>query len=202
MTQYVLNKFSKNFPPYHATQDDVSIPLQRLEVENTTGHQSLPGRGSVIAVMCGTHRTGFYRTGNGKWTFSSLATEVCATGPAPRTRTAKSIACTAGFEMARHNGSFLGVTASGSWHTTMAVYCMPIGFADTAKPCFSTGPTFGARATTVGGGSGKSARLHRRMECLWFDFWMTPQNQNQPTEWAVHIPPCERKNELDRPRTA
>ena len=27
LTQYVLNKFSKKSPPYHVTQDDVSIPL-------------------------------------------------------------------------------------------------------------------------------------------------------------------------------
>ena len=33
LTQYVLNNFSKKSPPYNVTQDDVSTPLQRLEVE-------------------------------------------------------------------------------------------------------------------------------------------------------------------------
>ena len=36
---------------------------------------------------------------------------------------------------------------------------------------FPTGPTFGARTTTVCGGSGKSARLRQRMGYIWFDFW-------------------------------
>ena len=38
LTQYVLNNFAKKSPPYHVTQDDVSIPLQRLEMEQITGH--------------------------------------------------------------------------------------------------------------------------------------------------------------------
>ena len=58
MTQYVLNKFSNKSPPYHVTQDDVSIPLQRLEVEQITGHQSVRGRGGVIAVLYKTHWAG------------------------------------------------------------------------------------------------------------------------------------------------
>ena len=43
LTQYVLNNFSKKSPPYHGTHDDVSIPFQRLEVEQITGHQSVRG---------------------------------------------------------------------------------------------------------------------------------------------------------------
>ena len=58
LTQYVLNNFSKKSPPYHVTQDDVSTPLQRLEVEQITGHQSVRGRGGVIAVMYKTHWAG------------------------------------------------------------------------------------------------------------------------------------------------
>ena len=41
LTQYVLNNFSKKSPPYHVTEDDVSTPLQRLELEKITGHQSV-----------------------------------------------------------------------------------------------------------------------------------------------------------------
>ena len=58
LMEYVLNNVSKNSPPYHVTQDDVSTPLQRLEAEKITGHQSVRGRGGVIAVMYETHWTG------------------------------------------------------------------------------------------------------------------------------------------------
>ena len=58
LTQYVLNIFSKKPPPYHVTQDDVSTPLQRLEVEQITGHQSVRGRGGVVAVLYKTHWAG------------------------------------------------------------------------------------------------------------------------------------------------
>ena len=58
LTQYVLNKISKRSPPYDVTQDDVSTPLQRLEVEHITDHQSVRGRGGVIAVLYKTHWAG------------------------------------------------------------------------------------------------------------------------------------------------
>ena len=58
LTQYVLNNFPKKFLPYHATQDDVSTPLQRLEVEQITGHQSVRGRSGVIAMLRKKHRAG------------------------------------------------------------------------------------------------------------------------------------------------
>ena len=58
LTQYVLNNFSKKSPPYHVTQDDVSTSLQQLEVEQITGHQSVRGRGGVIAVLSKTHWAG------------------------------------------------------------------------------------------------------------------------------------------------
>ena len=58
LTQYVLNIFSKKSPPYHVTQDDVSTPLQRLEVEKVTEHQSVRGRGGVIMVLYKTHWVG------------------------------------------------------------------------------------------------------------------------------------------------
>ena len=51
--------YEKNPPPCHATQDDVSALLQRLEVERITGHQLVRGR--VIAVMYKTHWTGLFR---------------------------------------------------------------------------------------------------------------------------------------------
>ena len=56
--------FSKKSPPYHGTQDDVSIPLQRLEVDKITGHQSVRGRGGVIAVM---HETDWTELSRPSW---------------------------------------------------------------------------------------------------------------------------------------
>ena len=58
LTQYVLDNFPKKSPPYYVTQDDVSAPLQRLEVEKITRHQSVLGRGGVIAVLYKTHWVG------------------------------------------------------------------------------------------------------------------------------------------------
>ena len=114
-------------------------------------------------------------------------------GPAPRTSTAKPTACTVGCELARHNGSFLGVTAeSGFWHPATAAYRTPIGFADTATPCFPTGLTLGTRATTVCGGSGKSARLHRRMGHICFDFWTTRAHPS----FLFQRRPARRRREL------
>ena len=75
--------------------------------------------------------------------------------------------------LARRNGSFLGVTVSGSWHPVMAAYRMPIGFSDIRTPCFPTGLTFGTRAAIFRGSLGKSARLHRWMGYIWFVFRAT-----------------------------
>ena len=58
LTQYVLNNFPKTLPSYCVTQDDVSVPLQRLEVEKITGHNSVRGRGGVIAALYKTHWVG------------------------------------------------------------------------------------------------------------------------------------------------
>ena len=37
-------------PLYNVTQDDISAPLQRVDVDATTDHQSVRDRGGVIAV--------------------------------------------------------------------------------------------------------------------------------------------------------
>ena len=55
LPQYVLNIFPNKSFPYHVIQDGVSTPLQRLEVEQITGHQSVRGRGGVIAVLYKAH---------------------------------------------------------------------------------------------------------------------------------------------------
>ena len=57
-TQIVRSNFSIESPPYDVTQDDVSPPLQCLEVEKITSHQSVQGRGGFIAVLYKTHWVG------------------------------------------------------------------------------------------------------------------------------------------------
>ena len=105
LTQYVLNNFfSQKSPPYHVTQDDVSTPLQRPEVEKITGHQSVGGRGGVIAVMYETHWAGLSGPSwEREWTCRFFATRYCVTGRALPTSTAKPTACTPGCELVLHN---------------------------------------------------------------------------------------------------
>ena len=45
LTKYVLNSFLTKSPPFHVTLDHISPPLERLEVEQVTGHQLVRGRG-------------------------------------------------------------------------------------------------------------------------------------------------------------
>ena len=61
LTQIRTQQLLQEFPPYHVTQDDISAPLQSLEVEKITGHQSVRGRREVIVVVYETHRTGLSR---------------------------------------------------------------------------------------------------------------------------------------------
>ena len=61
LTQYALNNFSKKYHSYNVTQDDVSTSLQRLEVEKTTGRQSVRGQGGDIAVAYETYWTALSR---------------------------------------------------------------------------------------------------------------------------------------------
>ena len=54
----MLNTYTIKSPPYHVTEDDVSVPSERLEVEQITSHRSVRGRGGVIAVLYETHWKG------------------------------------------------------------------------------------------------------------------------------------------------
>lgn len=47
---------------YYVTVEDVSTPVERLEVESIQGHQSVRGRGGVIAVLYETHWKGLLRS--------------------------------------------------------------------------------------------------------------------------------------------
>ena len=138
LTQYVLNNFSKKSPPYHVTQDNVSTPLQRLEVEqitgpyhftqdnvstplqrleveHITGHQSVQGQ--VASSRCYTRRIGRDSPnlpGGAKWTSTSPAPTSCVVGPEPRTSTAKPIASITECGSGRHSASSPATTGNVS----------------------------------------------------------------------------------------
>ena len=87
-----------------------------LEVEKITGHQSVRGRGEIIAVMyeTRTRRVSLDRPGSGNLTSSSIATRHYAGGLALRISTTKPTVCTTGCELVLHNENFHGVTASAT----------------------------------------------------------------------------------------
>ena len=61
LTRYVLNNYTSKSPPFHVTEDDVSVPVERLEVEKISSHRSVRGRGGAIAVLYETHWQGLLR---------------------------------------------------------------------------------------------------------------------------------------------
>ena len=145
----------------------------RLEAEKNTRHQSVRGRGGVIAVMYETCWTGLSRP---SW---EREVEFQLSRPAilrywagipnqhPQTnRLYRRMRIDAAQrELSRSNGE-------RSWRPATAAFRTQIGIAAIAPGCFPTEPTFGAWATTNRGGLGRSARARLRMGYIWCDIWM------------------------------
>ena len=55
ITQYALNNYNSNPPPFNFTADEFSVPLERLEFDKISNHRSARGRGGAIAVLYETH---------------------------------------------------------------------------------------------------------------------------------------------------
>lgn len=55
----MLNSFSTKSPPFQVTLDNISLPPERLEIDQASAQQLVRGRGGVLAVMHETHWTGF-----------------------------------------------------------------------------------------------------------------------------------------------
>ena len=105
--QYVLNDLSNKPPTYHVTQDDISAPLQRLQLETITGHQSVWGRGGVIAVLYKLHWVGLSEPSwEQEMDLQLSRTHFLRYWPALRTSTAKPTAFTAGCALVRHRVNF------------------------------------------------------------------------------------------------
>ena len=112
ITQYVLNMFSKKSAPYHVTLDDVSTPLQRLEVEQITGHHSVR-RGGVIVVLYKTHWAGLSESAWEREMDPHLSRlHICVIGPELRTSTDKPTASTAECGSGRHSASSPATTGN------------------------------------------------------------------------------------------
>ena len=107
-------------------------------------------------------------------------------GPALRTSTAKSAAFTAGCTLVRHSVSCPGTTVNVFWRRATLASHSRSGFAATATRCSPRGPTFGTRATMGCGGLEKSARVRRRLEYTWSDFWATRGRSSFPPPDALH----------------
>ena len=126
------------------TQDDVSAPLQRLEVEriHRHGHQSVRGRCGVIAVMYETHSDWALpaRRGNGRWTSISHASRSMLhwAGAPNQHRQNQPPVSADRCALELHSGSFPGLTANVSWHPATAACRALAGYASTALQHHST----------------------------------------------------------------
>ena len=61
LTQYLFNNYTKQSASFHVTADDVSVPVERSEVDKIFSHRSVRGRGGAVAVLYETHRKGLLR---------------------------------------------------------------------------------------------------------------------------------------------
>lgn len=61
LTQYGLNNYTTKSPAYRVSEDGVSTSIERLEVEQTSGHHYVGGHRGVIVVLYQTHWRGILR---------------------------------------------------------------------------------------------------------------------------------------------
>ena len=54
----IRDSYTTKSPPCHVTEDDVTVPIELLEVEKITSHRSVRGRGGVVVVLYKTHWKG------------------------------------------------------------------------------------------------------------------------------------------------
>ena len=135
------------------TQDDVSAPLHRLEVEGFTIHQSVRGRGGFIAVMYETHWTGISRSSWERDMNLQVSRQQIfiywAGTPSQHRQTNRLYRQ---IRIGLHNGSFFVLTANGFWHLATASCRGLTGYATTAPRCFPLGPIFDTKPMTACGG--------------------------------------------------
>ena len=178
-TQYALNNFSNKSPPYHVTRNDVLNPLQRLEAEQITGHQSVRGRGGVIAVLYKTH---WAEPSESFWEremdLHLSRSDTCAIGPESRISTAKPTSFTDECGSGRHSASSPATTGKVSYRRATPVFPASMGSVATTTRYFLKEPTFGTRETMGHGGLEISTRALPRTRYTWSAFWTTRDRLN------------------------
>ena len=164
------------------------------KVEKITGHQSVRGRGGVIAVLYKTHWVGLSEPSWERETDLQLPrTHVLrfGAGTPDQHRQNKRLyhrmrICAVERELFRNNGERF-------WCRTTLVSHARSVFAAIATRCSPRELTFDARATMGCGGVEKPARVRRGMEYTWSDFWTTQS-------WSSFLPPSA-LYDLDEGRT-
>ena len=81
LTPYGLNNYTNKSLPYHVTEDDLTVPIERFEVEKITRHRSARGLGGVVAVLYKTHWKGLLQPSSERWTSSTPGSTSSTTGP-------------------------------------------------------------------------------------------------------------------------
>ena len=173
LTQYMLNNLRKT-KTYHVTQDNVSAPLQRLEMERIPGHQSVRDRDGVFAVMYETHWTGLSRLLWEREMDLQLSRQQIllywAGTPNQHRQTNR-----------LHPQMRIGAAqrelfrANGECFLEPGYGCVPRAdwlrhYSTTAPPCSPMGPIFGTKPMLACGGLGKSALPHPSTANVWYVF--------------------------------
>ena len=172
LTQCVLNNLSKRPPPYHVTQDDVSAPLQRLEVEKITSHQSVRGRGGVIAVLYKTHWVGLSEPSWEREMDLHLSRSHIVRLLGRRSEpTAKPTVSTTERGSGGHSVSSPATTGNIFWCRATLVFTAPSGSIATTIRCFLRRSTFCTRETIGCGFLETSVPAQPRARYIWSDFW-------------------------------
>ena len=152
LTPYVLNIYTNKFSPYHVTEDDVTVPIERLEVEKITSHRYVRGRGGFIAVLYETQWKSLLQPSweremdlqHSRQTFS-------ATGPAHHCNINRKIGCIDACALVLSSENSHEIRALDFCLQATASSRTKVGSVASAPPSFSSAPTSGTRPAIITG---------------------------------------------------
>ena len=159
------------------TQDDVSAPLQRLEVKRMpgmaiNGHQSVRGRDGVIAVMYETHWTGLSRPSWEREMDLQLSRQQILlfywAGTPNQHRQTNRLHRQMRIGAAQRELS--SANGESCWHLATAACRVLTGYATTAPRCSPMEPISGTKPITACSGLGKSALAYPSTGNIWCVF--------------------------------
>ena len=156
LTQFVLNNYTTT-PPFHVTADDVSVPVERLEVDKISSHRSVRGRGGVIAVLYQTNWKGLLRPilGTRIGPPSLSPTHPRILGRCAPAAYGRRTGCTAVCAWVPSNVNSPATRAPVSCLTDTATSITKRGLAGSVAPSCLSAPTSGKRVKIIFGGSEK-----------------------------------------------